>query len=432
MKGLPADQSAPAGETGLFRLSAAAVLSGVLTGLVGGCFRAALDWAEPSRAALSVRLGGVPWWGWAAAVAVSALAAALARWLVRFSPLAAGSGVQHVEAVVRGEAERAPWMVVPVKFLGGLLAIGGAGLALGREGPTVQMGATIGSECAERLGVDPQAGRDLQAAAAGAGLAVAFNAPLGGAAFVFEELSGRFGLRLAMAVFLACAAAVSVSRAMLGNAPDFSVAAGEANGFAAGVIFLVLGILLGVLGVFYNRTTLFCMDLVAGLRRLTPEVRAGMVGGAVGLVGWFAPVWVGGGDAMNQTLLAGGTPWSLVVVLLALRWVLGPASYAAGTPGGLFAPLLLVGSACGFLAAPAGEFFGVPAHALAVAGMAAFFTGVVRAPLTGTILIVEMTATPQLIVPVMLACFGAAASATALKGPPIYETLRQRLLKTPR
>ena len=413
--------------TGLLRLALTAALAGALTGAVGGSFRAALNWAEPVRERLALSLASAPAWGWIAVALAAAGFAAAARWLVRFEPLAAGSGVQHVEAVARGEAKRAKLRIVFVKFLGGLLSIGGAGLALGREGPTVQMGATIGSECAERIGADPATRRDLHAALAGAGLAVAFNAPLGGAIFVFEELTRKFRLRLGLATLLACAVAVGVARMMLGGKPDFAVEIPHFSGWKSGLVFLALGSFMGVLGVAYNRFILVFADFAAAVK-VAPELKAAFVGAIAGIVGWFAPQWAGGGDSMNQTLLSQGAPLGVLAALFAVRWVLGPLSYAAGTPGGLFAPLLLVGSTCGLFFGPLADLAEIPRAALAVAGMAAFFSGVVRAPFTGIVLIAEMTAVEGMLVPLMLACFGAVASATAMKGPPIYDSLRARML----
>ena len=122
----------------------------------------------------------------------------------------------------------------------------------------------------------------------------------------------------------------------------------------------------------------------------------------------------------------------LILIALLVRWFLGPICYSAGVPGGLFAPLLLVGAALG--AAFAGTYNLIAGAEVlspvnfAVAGMGAFFTGCVRAPITGTILIAEMTGTPNLIVPIAVASLGAMLSATAVKAEPIYDTLRRRML----
>ena len=182
----------------LLPLLVASLLTGGLIGIVGSAFRYLLVRADELREALVRDAHGWSVAGFVATVAAVALAAAVARWLVvRFAPLAAGSGVQHVEAVMRGQAQPGP-EVIPVKFFGGLLAIG-SGLALGREGPTVQMGAAIGTTWVRRFLPDSPDRTIMNAAGAGAGLAVAFNAPIGASIFVFEELTQSFTPRLVLA-----------------------------------------------------------------------------------------------------------------------------------------------------------------------------------------------------------------------------------------
>ena len=115
-----------------------------MTGVAGALFRLTLTWADKTRLEVLNYSHQYPYLGWLIPVIAAAVCVAIARFLVRLEPLASGSGVQHVEAVMRGEAQPAPRGVVPVKFVGGVLAIG-AGMVLGREGPTVQMGSVIGS-----------------------------------------------------------------------------------------------------------------------------------------------------------------------------------------------------------------------------------------------------------------------------------------------
>ena len=156
-------------------------------------------------------------------MALGLVGAGLARFLVvRFAPTAEGSGVQRVEAVFSGEVKLAPYSIVPVKFFGGLVAMG-SGLALGREGPTVQMGASLSRLISRLLIKDDQDFRVIGAAGAGAGLAVAFNAPIGGSIFVFEELTSSFTPWLLVATLAAASVAVWIMRLMLGNALDFTV-----------------------------------------------------------------------------------------------------------------------------------------------------------------------------------------------------------------
>jgi len=211
--------------TALPVLALIALLGGTLVVGVGVVFCYVLQLADRWRDVVIIWAQQWPQWGWLIPVTSAAALVMLARWLVqRFAPVASGSGVQHVEAVMQGEAEPAPVAVLPVKFIGGTLAIG-SGLALGREGPTVQMGATLGALVARVFAFAVEDVRRMQSAAAGVGLAVAFNAPMGGVVFVFEELSRRFESRLMVATLAACGAAMAVARALLGDHPGFLVTA---------------------------------------------------------------------------------------------------------------------------------------------------------------------------------------------------------------
>jgi CIC family chloride channel protein len=318
--------------------------------------------------------------------------------------------------------------VLPVKFIGGTLALG-SGLALGREGPTVQMGATLGHLFARRFGLSAADGRALLAAGAGAGLAAAFNAPLAGAIFVFEELVRRFELRVAVATLTACSAALAVMRALIGNRLEFSLPAFEVELFPGYLLFLVFGGLIGLLGVAYNWLVVAGLDVAERMQRITPEWRAAVVGGIFGLIGCFVPALVGGGESLIQGVLDGGQSVAILALILAARLVLGPLAYAPGLPGGLFAPLLVVGAAAGALFGHATEAvlpLTTPTAAFATVGMGALFVGVVRAPVTGIALIVEMTGATALFIPLLTACAAAVAVPTALGDPPIYDALRLR------
>jgi CIC family chloride channel protein len=416
---------------GLLRLGIAALASGALVGLVGGAFRLTLESLQRHRDALVAWAHQWPTFGWLVPVAAAALAAAAARWLVRFAPEAAGSGVQHVEAVDRGEAAPSRLAALPVKFVGGSLAIG-SGLALGREGPTVQMGATLGASLGRLLRMPAEDVRLMHSALAGAGIAVAFNAPLGGAIFTFEEVSRKFRLRLAVAALSSAGAATAVQQLLLGDRHEFSVAALRPPGIGGLLPFLAMGLLIGLLAEAYNRAVVGFLDLFDRWHRWSPLVRAGVVGGVVGLVAWFAPGLVGGGEALSQRILAGGFLPGALLFVLATRWLLGPFSYSASTPGGLFAPLLLVGAATGALFGLAVEAWmpgvGVAPAAYAVVGMATFFNGVVRAPVTGIALVSEMTQGTTLMIPMLIATFAASLSTTWVGSVPIYDTLRLRML----
>ena len=419
----------------VIRLSAGSILAGILIGLVGGAFRYLLIVLDHWRDEL-IRLAHFwPHIGWLAPVALGLGGAALARAIViRFAPLAEGSGIQHVEAVFSGEAEEAPLTIVPIKFFGGLLALG-SGLALGREGPTVQMGAALGWLISHKLIHDDQDKKVIGAAGAGAGLAVAFNAPLGGSIFVFEELTGSITPWLLVATLAAALVGVWTMRMMLGNGLDFEVR--QVSFIEAWRIgpFLALGALLGAVGALYNVTVaglLRFADRLDRFPRLSSTNRAAIIGAMVGLTAWFAPAVVGGGNMLTQTVLADRYAIGGLLMVFLARFLLGPWSYAAGAPGGLFAPLLVLGASSGGLFAGVLNHFvplpGFSPIAFAVVGMAAMFSASVRAPLTGIVLTIEMTGRGDLTLGLLGASLTAMLVAILLQSEPIYETLKRRML----
>jgi CIC family chloride channel protein len=416
--------------SGLLRLALAGLAVGVLTGGVSSAFHLTLDRANTLRGIVIAWSHMLPEGGWLIPVGLAALAAFTARWLVlRFAPEASGSGVQHVEAVTRGEGAPARVAVLPVKFVGGTLALG-AGLALGREGPTVQMSATIGHLFARGFGLRAADARALLAAGAGAGLAVAFNAPLAGAIFVFEELVRRFELRVGVATLAACGAALAVMRVLIGDRLTFPLPPIGVQLFPGYLSFLVFGALLGLLGVGYNRMVVAGLDTAERMRRVGAAVPAALVGAGVGLLSWFAPQLAGGGETLVQGVLDGGHSVAILALIFVVRLVLGPVCYAPGLPGGLFAPLLVVGASAGALwglgCARVLPTLTTPMSAFAAVGMAALFVAVVRAPVTGIALVVEMTGSTALFIPLLTTSVGALAVPSALGEAPIYDTLRAR------
>ncbi len=418
--------------SGLIPLALLAGAAGAGAGFICGLFRLALRQAAHFRAAMPIWWGGEPLLGLALMVAGAAAATALAVWLVRrFFEHAAGSGIPHIEAVIAGELPPPSLLLLPVKFIGGMLAIG-AGLALGREGPSVQMGATLASELGRRFGRNWADCRSLIAAGAGGGLAAAFNAPLSGSAFVLEELIRQFDVRDAVAALGAAGSAIVAAQLLTGPEPAFAVAALPYPHPADNLLCFALGAAAGVLGVVYNRVLLGALAAADRLARFPAELRGAMLGAAVGGLAWFAPSLAGDGEALIQQTLDGSYGLGLIPFLYLLRLGLGAASYSSGAPGGIFAPLLVLGAQMGFffggLWHPAGADPAAHATSFAIVGMAAFFTAVVRAPLTGIILVTEMTETSVLLLPMLAACFSAMAVATLLGEPPIYDSLRARTL----
>lgn len=423
-------ESASADLAGLFPLGLLSLAAGVGVGVLCGAFRLALDQADRFRAAIPEWLEGRPGLGCASLILGAAAAAGFSAWLVRrFVPAAAGSGIPHVESVIGGEAPPARLLLLPVKFVGGLLAIG-AGMALGREGPSVQMGATLAHHMGRLFRCDWRDSQSLLAAGAGAGLAAAFNAPLAGAVFVLEELLRRFDMRHATAALGASVGAIAVVRLIDGPTPELSVSAYFNVTPIDTLLCLALGVAAGLAGAAYNGAILGALDMADRLSRWPAEWRAALVGASVGALAWFAPGLVGGGDALTQLTLDGAFAFAILPLVFLLRFILGAACYAAGTPGGLFAPLLVLGAQLGYVFGSALYANAPDAHMraamFAIIGMAAFFAAVVRAPLTGMILITEMTESSELLLPMLAASFSAMATAALLRNEPIYDALKER------
>jgi CIC family chloride channel protein len=411
-------------------LALLALFVGVVVGSLGAIFRLVLQRADSFRETFIAWAHGEAFAGFLFVIAVCAAATAVAAWLVRrYSPHASGSGISHVELVLSGELPPAPYRLIPIKFFGGLLAIG-SGLALGREGPSVQMGASVADLLARLFHCGEEDCRACLAAGAGAGLATAFNAPIAGGIFVLEELVRRFDTRIALATLGASAGAIAVARLFLGDTPDFHVEELPYPSFGTVPIYLLFGFLAGFVGVAYNRTLLGTLASLDKLRRCPVELRAALIGAAVGTLAWFAPGLVGGGDQITQRTLSGTDTTVAISVVFLIRFGLGAVSYSALTPGGLFAPMLVLGAQLGFLYGTVCSYWfpaAVPnPTSLAVVGMASFFTAVVRAPMTGIVLIIEMTSSFTMLLPMLAGCFAAMTVPTLLRDAPIYDSLRSR------
>ena len=269
----------------------------------------------------------------------------------------------------------------------------------------------------------------LVAGGAAAGLATAFNAPISGGVFVLEELFKRFDLRTTLATIVASGSGFACALLLIRNTADFTTPKLHDPQIAHAPIVIVVGLLCGVLGVGYNRAIMASLRYV-DMSKIPVVVRALAIGAAVGALGWFAPAMVGGGDNLTQQALLGHGTLLSACILLVVRFALGVISYAATTPGGLFAPMLVLGTDIGLIVGLVGAYIS-PEHApeaagLALIGMAAFFTATVRAPVTGLILASELTGSVVMLPSMLGACAVAMLVAMLFKSEPIYDALTAR------
>lgn len=412
-----------------------AALIGLCAGLVAVAFRRMLALAESGRGSLLNSLHAHPAWGWLVLPVIAAAAGCLVGWFTqRVSPEAAGSGIPHLKGVLL-HVRRLDWRrLLPVKFFAGVVGVG-AGLSLGREGPTVQMGAAVARALAGPLRAPPSDIPQLLSAGAGAGLAAAFNAPLAGLLFVIEELHRELSSRTAAGALVASVCATVVTQWLAGDTPSFEVHGLHSIPLSALPLSLVVGVLGGVLGVAFNRCLLAGQAAAMRQTRIPRWMLPGVAGLFVGFAAWWIPDAVGGGQGVAERLLGGAMSVTLgsLVLLLVAKFILSVTSYASGAPGGIFAPMLLLGALLGAAFAkgvvaiwPA---WGDQTQVLAVLGMAAIFVGSVRAPLTGIVLISEMTDGYELLFPVCITALGAYLTAEAFRSTPIYDALLEADLR---
>jgi chloride channel protein, CIC family len=409
-----------------------ALVVGLVAGLIASVFRMALQYCELSRIGWIQRLPS--WEGLLVALGLGAVGSGFGLWLVRrFAPETAGSGIPDLKSVVLGEKQLLWKRVIPVKFLAGVAGIGG-GLTLGREGPTVQMGGATGLMVSTWFRVKQGEGerKALISAGAAAGLAAAFNAPLAGLIFALEELTGSFTPVVFVASFLAAVTADVVCRVVTGETPVFALHGMAAPTLSALPVAALIGMLAGVAGVAFNRSLIISLNLFDRLNRRPPFAVGAGAGLVVGLAAWFYPDISGSGALLSERAVNGEFAVKWMLVFIVVRFFLTMVSYGSGAAGGIFAPLLVLGS-LGGLSLGAMVHSVLPGWAafpetFAVIGMGALFTATVRAPLTGIVLMIELTGQYAFMLPLLVSCFAAYGIAEALGDKPIYDVLRERAL----
>ncbi len=404
-------------------------IAGLLCGVLAVLFRMSLAYAESAHLTLLAWVRAQPIAVWLVVPLLFAIGAGLAGWLVvTFTPEASGSGIPHVEEILDGNETMRWQRLLPVKFVGGILALG-SGLSLGREGPTVQMGAAIADAVARAGHAAIPMRHAILAAGAGAGLTAAFNAPLAGFVFVIEELRRAPSVFTYTTGLIATLAANVVMIAGLGPAPGFEVAkAHEMLPTSTLPLFALAGAVTGLLGVVFNAALFATMD---GMARLPGPSwgRAVVAGVLAGLTALVVPAAISDGEPVAQSILHGNLPEDPVrwlAILLGAKLVLTVVSYSSGVPGGIFAPLLVLGAAVGSLLAHG--LGGEPGldTALIVASMVGAFTGSVRVPVTGIVLLLEMTSSQHLVLELTTTALVAYLTAAVVGGRPVYDVLRAR------
>ncbi len=415
-----------------------AAVVGTLAGLIGVAFEKSVNWGQNLRIGALVEVADHWFLVWPLAFILSALLAMVGYFLVRrFAPEAGGSGIPEIEGALEELRPVRWWRVLPVKFIGGMGTLG-AGMVLGREGPMVQLGGNLG-----RMVVDvfrmrsPEARHTLLATGAAAGLSAAFNAPLAGILFIIEEMRPQFRYNLISikAVFTGVIMATIVFRIFNGDKAVIEV--GKLSNAPVNTLwlYLILGMIFGCVGPLFNTLVLRTQDMFQRLHGGNIKkwvLIGGLIGGSCGVLGLIQPAASGGGFNLIPIAAAGNFSVGLLLFIFIARVITTLLCFSSGAPGGIFAPMLalgtLLGTAFGMAATPLFPAYHLDAGTFAIAGMGALLAASVRAPLTGIVLVLEMTDNYQLILPMIITCLGATLLAQFLGGKPLYSTILQRTL----
>jgi CIC family chloride channel protein len=346
--------------------------------------------------------------------------------LFRYFPNARGSGVPQTKAALYAREGRITLRTVLGKFFCTSATLA-SGIPLGREGPSVQVGAGIASVLGRLLGLRPEKVKALLPVGAAAAIAAAFNTPLAAVLFALEEIVGDLHAPVLGSVVLASATSWGVLRLLLGNSPLFKVPQYQLVHPAEFAIYAVLGVAGGLVSVAFTRLLLGMRQRFLRLAQKTVWFQPLAGGLLVGAVGWFVPQVMGVGYGYVGLALNGYMALKLMALLVVLKLITVTVSYASGNAGGIFGPALFIGAMLGgSVGTVAHHWF--PAYtatpgAYALVGMGALFAGIVRAPMTSVVMIFEMTQDYAVIVPLMISNLVSLFIASRLQPQPIYEAL---------
>ncbi|HEX5229232.1 MAG TPA: chloride channel protein [Bryobacteraceae bacterium] len=363
-------------------------------------------------------------------VLIPTAGALITGWLLwRFFPNARGSGIPQTKAAMFLRDGYITFRTVLGKFSCCSASLA-SGIALGREGPSVQVGAGIASVLGRRLGLGPSRIRELIPVGAAAALAAAFNTPVAAVLFTLEEVMGDLHAPVLGSAVLASATSWVTMHLVLGDEPLFHVPSYQLVSPIEFLTYAVLGLAGGLVSVAFVKLLLKIRKYCMGLPRSTEWWQPTIGGLAVGLMGWFVPDVLGVGYGHVSEALNGQMALSLMAILVILKLVATTSCYGTGNAGGIFGPSLFIGAmlggAVGTVAHQLLPDFTGGVGAYALVGMGALFAGIVRVPLTSVIMIFEMTRDYSIIVPLMIANLISFYISYKLQEEPIYEALQHQ------
>ena len=413
------------------RLFALTMIIGVSCGLAAVAFHKAIELAE--HALIDRAMAQARWWAvWT--IATPTVGGMLCGLLLTYVvPEARGSGIPQVKAAFAMRGRRLRFRDSVGKFFIGTLQIG-SGASLGREGPTVQICAGLASLLGRITRVSPRSLRRLLPVGAAAGIAAAFNAPIAAVTFTIEEVVGKLDQTVLSGVIVAAALAAVIERSVLGEHPVFVVPQVYTLRHASSLLlYAVLGVAAALVSIVFTDSLLWLRKRFKQLASIPPWAKPGVGGLVTGVLAVVALQWLksrgvtGGGYETLATALEGNVSVKLMLALCVMKLAATVFSYSSGGAGGIFAPSLFIGGmlggAIGALDVQLFHHDGDSVGAFALVGMGAVFSGVIRAPMTSVLIIIEMTDGYSLILPLMIANMTAYGLARQLRPTPVYEAL---------
>lgn len=415
-----------------------AAIVGTFTGLLGSCFQICINSIIAWRLDFSYFSTESSLFKYGLIFCLSGLMGAFAYYLVKkLAPESSGSGIPEIEGALLDLRPVRWWRVLPVKFLGGLAALG-SGMILGREGPTVQIGSNIGKMVSDTFQLK---NRELQhtlvSAGAGAGITTAFNAPLGGILFVIEEMHSEFKYTKSSvkAVFVGCVFACLMYYFVIGTSPILSISPIKAVPLNSLWLYLIFGFILGALASVSNYLILKTresLDVLYSKKWLYFIITGSLIAAFLGLLSLFYPDLTGDGFNIVHSVVSGFYSLYPLLIIFVLRFLLTVICFGSGAPGGIFSPTIALGTVAGVLFGYVAQMlfphYSMDLSACAIIGMAGLFAGSIRAPLTGIMIVIEMTNGYALILPLILTCLSSTFMAQTLGSNPLYASILEYTL----
>ena len=396
------------------RIPVMLITEGLCVGLIGGfivlLYRVALTFAGNWLIKILSYIKGNPFRCAVWFLILMALAWIVGR-LVKWEPMISGSGIPQVEGEVSGRLSQNWKRVLPAKFAGGFLCMLG-GLSLGREGPSIQLGAMAGQGISRALGRGKREEKFLMTCGASAGLSAAFHAPLAGMMFAVEEIHKTFSIPILLPVMTASVTADYIASHILGLDPVFHFQITEYLPQNYYWLLILLGILVGVSGVFYNWGMLKAQELYRKIPFLKETGRLLIAFLTAGVLGLVMPSVLGSGSGLIVSLTKGEMVLGMVVLTLVVKFLFSAVSFGSGAPGGIFFPLLILGALLGAVFAMTGaEFFGLdPVY-------------------INNFVLLEMSGSISQMLSLSIVSVTAYIVATLMRSEPIYDSLLKRILK---